>query len=303
MYRLSNPCTITVPPWGRPRLERTRAMYGVMAMSPEPMVTSGWLRAHLDDPDLRILDVRWTLTEGADIQGYLTGHIPGARFVDLDKVLASPPGLAGRHPLPTAEQFTEAMRQAGVSKDSRVVAYDGGTGAAARAWWLLRAAGHPWEAVLDGGIADWIAAVGELRSGEEPAVEGDFEARSFRGWVTADQTAELLASGAVVVDARARDRFAGGPSPYDPRPGHMPGARSHPWTEGYRNGYLLPRREIVERNAVATGDRAPAVAYCGSGVTACALILALESAGVGGVVLYPGGWSEWAQDPDRPVEL
>jgi thiosulfate/3-mercaptopyruvate sulfurtransferase len=274
-----------------------------MALAAGPLVTSGWLRAHLDDPDLRILDVRWTLTGGADLEGYLTSHIPGARFVDLDKALASPPGLGGRHPLPSPQQFTEAMREAGVSKDSRVVAYDGGTGAAARAWWLLRAGGHPWEAVLDGGFADWTASGGELRSGKPPAIEGDFEARSFRGWVTADQTADLLESGAVVVDARTRDRFAGGPSPYDPRPGHVPGARSHPWTEVYSNGYVLPRGEIADRNAEATGHRAPAVAYCGSGVTACALIVALESAGIGGVVLYPGGWSEWAQDPERPVEL
>jgi thiosulfate/3-mercaptopyruvate sulfurtransferase len=147
-----------------------------MALAAGPLVTSGWLRAHLDDPDLRILDVRWTLTGGADLEGYLTSHIPGARFVDLDKALASPPGLGGRHPLPSPQQFTEAMREAGVSKDSRVVAYDGGTGAAARAWWLLRAGGHPWEAVLDGGFADWIASGGELRSGKPPAIEGDFEA-------------------------------------------------------------------------------------------------------------------------------
>jgi thiosulfate/3-mercaptopyruvate sulfurtransferase len=274
-----------------------------MGITSGPLVTAGWLRAHLDDPELRILDVRWTITDGADRGGYLAGHIPGARFVDLDVELAGTPGPAGRHPLPSAEQFSDAMRGAGVSEDSRVVAYDGGTGAAARAWWLLRAAGHAWVAVLDGGITDWIASAGELRSGEEPDTAGDFEAKAFRGWVSADQTADLVGSGAIVVDARTRDRFAGGPSPYDPRPGHIPGARSHPWTEAYRNGYVLPRQEMATRSAEATGDRAPAAAYCGSGVTACALILALESAGIGGVLLYPGSWSEWAQDPERPVEL
>src|ERR1035437_7965089 len=248
----------------------------------QPLVGAPWLRAHLEDPDLTILDVRWALPKGADQGSYLATHLPGARFVDLDQELAGPPGPAGRHPLPSAEQFTKAMQQAGVSKASRVVAYDGGSGSAARAWWLLRAAGHTQVAVLKGGLQSWIA---------------------FRGGVSAAETARLLASGAAVLDARSRERFRGAPSPLDPRPGHIPGAGSLPWTEAYRDGQVIADEELAARSAAATGGRRPAVAYCGSGVTACSLILALESAGIPGVQLYPGSWSEWARDPGRPAEV
>ena len=274
-----------------------------MEQSALPLVSPTWLREHFNDPHLTILDVRWALPDGADRNGYLTAHLPGARFVDLDQTLAGPPGTQGRHPLPSIELFTRAMQQAGVSQVGRVVAYDGGSGAAARAWWLLRAAGHPWPTVLDGGIASWLASGGPVESGEVVAEPGDFVASSFKGWVSADETAGLLASGAVVVDARTRNRFDGAPSLFDPRPGHIPGARSLPWTEAYRDGRVILPEELVARSADATGGRRLAAAYCGSGVTACSLILALESAGIHGVLLYPGSWSEWALDPERPAEL
>lgn len=269
----------------------------------QPLVGATWLHAHLEDPDLTILDVRWALPKGADQGSYLATHLPGARFVDLDQELAGPPGPAGRHPLPSAEQFTKAMQQAGVSKASRVVAYDGGSGSAARAWWLLRAAGHTQVAVLNGGLQSWIASGGPLENGAVPAEPGDFAATSFRGWVSAAETARLLASGAAVLDARSRERFRGAPSPLDPRPGHIPGAGNLPWTEAYRDGQVIADEELAARSAAATGGRPPAVAYCGSGVTACSLILALESAGIPGVQLYPGSWSEWARDPGRPAEV
>lgn len=268
-----------------------------------PVVDPIWLRAHLGDPDLVLLDVRWALPEGADRAGYLAGHIPGARFVDLDGELADPPGPAGRHPLPTPQRFSQAMRRAGVSGDSRVVVYDAGTAAAARAWWLLQATSHPWAGVLDGGLRAWTASGGPLERLEPPAGAGDFHATSFAGWVSADQMSQLLASGATVLDARSGERFRGEPSPLDPRPGHVPGARSWPWTEAFRDGGVLQPDAIAARSAAISGDGPPAVAYCGSGVTACALILALESAGISGVRLYPGSWSEWAQDRERPVEV
>lgn len=268
-----------------------------------PLVSPSWVQGHLADPDLTLLDVRWAIPGGPDRAGYLAAHLPGARYIDLDQELADPPGQGGRHPLPSAERFTQAMRRAGVSQVGRVVAYDGGSGAAARAWWLLRAAGHARTTVLDGGLAGWLAAGGSVESGEAAVEPGDFLGSSFQGWVTADQTAELLTSGAVVLDARSRERFQGEPSSLDPRPGHIPGARSLPWTELYRDGLVLAPEGLVARVREATQGAAPAAAYCGSGVTACSLILALESAGVHGVLLYPGSWSEWAQDPRRAIEL
>lgn len=274
-----------------------------MDQSAHPLVSPAWLREHLNDSDLTILDVRWALPEGADPAGYQAAHLPGAHFVDLDQGLADPPGPRGRHPLPSAQRFTEAMQRAGVSQVGQVVAYDGGSGAAARAWWLLQAAGHTRTAVLDGGLPGWIASGGAVESGVVAAEPGDFVGSSFQGWVSADRTAQLLASGAPVLDARTRERFGGAHSPFDPRPGHIPGAHSLPWTEAYRQGLVITPQELARLIAEATGGPPPAVAYCGSGVTACSLILALESAGIRGVQLYPGSWSEWAQDPERPVEI
>ncbi len=267
-----------------------------------PLVGVEWLREHLRDPGLRLLDVRWSVGTGPDLPAYLEGHLPGASFVDLDRDLAGPPGPRGRHPLPTAQGFSEAMRSAGVNRRDRVIAYDEVTGAAARAWWLLRAAGHPRVEVLDGGLEAWRAGGGELEGGRTESGAGDFTARGFAGWVDADGTAALLAAGSVVVDARSPERFRGEPSPLDPRPGHIPGARSLPWTVAYEGGVVDPARLRAEL-ARASPDAPPGAAYCGSGVTACALILALESQGVSGVKLYPGSWSEWAQDPQRPAEL
>lgn len=273
-----------------------------MDQPPTPFVSAAWLVEHLRDPDLAILDVRWALPDGADRDAFLASHIPGARFADLDQELAGPPGTAGRHPLPAPQRFTQAMQAAGVSQVGRVVAYDCGSGAAARAWWLLRAAGHARAMVLDGGLPAWISAGGEVEAGEVAVEPGDFVAASFRGWVSADQTAEILEAGAVVLDARTRERYHGAPSPLDPRPGHIPGARNLPWSDAYQDRRVLAPGDLAGLVRSAAGTKKPAIAYCGSGVTACSLILALESGGFEDVLLYPGSWSEWAQDPSRPVD-
>jgi thiosulfate/3-mercaptopyruvate sulfurtransferase len=269
---------------------------------PVPFVSPDWLLTHLSDPDLRILDARWSLAAGAGSDDYRQGHLPHALFIDLDRDLASPPGPGGRHPLPDPELFSQAMRERGVSQQSRVVVYDQVTGAAARAWWLIRAAGHPLVSVLDGGLAASLEVGGELTSEIDQVVPGDFAAGGFQGWLPADEIVPAQAGGAVVLDARSKDRFRGDPNPLDPRPGHLPGARSLPWTELYEDGRVRGRGEVLERLESARDESAPVVAYCGSGVTACALLLALTSAGINTGRLYPGSWSEWGGDRSRPAE-
>jgi thiosulfate/3-mercaptopyruvate sulfurtransferase len=269
---------------------------------PVPFVSPAWLLAHLGDPDLRILDARWSLAGGAGSEEYRQGHVPHALFIDLDHELASPPGPGGRHPLPDPERFSAAMRERGVGAQSRVVVYDQATGAAARAWWLLRAAGHPLVSVLDGGLGAYLEVGGALTAEIDQLAPGDFAAGGFQGWLPADEIAPAQAGGAVVLDARSRDRFRGDPNPLDPRPGHLPGARSLPWTELYEDGRVRGRGEVLERLAAAHDQTGPVVAYCGSGVTACALLLALNSAGFDTGRLYPGSWSEWGGDHSRPAE-
>ncbi|MEU7487603.1 sulfurtransferase [Streptomyces sp. NPDC042319] len=250
-----------------------------------------------------LLDVRWQLGGPPGRPEYEAGHLPGAVYVALDTELAGPAGAAGRHPLPDPEVFTAAMRAAGISKDSEVVVYDGAQGwAAARAWWLLRWAGHESVRVLDGGLAAWRAAGGELTT-EEPAVEpGDFTvAPGALPVLDADEAAALARRG-VLLDARAGERYRGEVEPIDPVGGHIPGARSAPTNENATaDGTLRPAAELAERFAAlgAVPDAEVGV-YCGSGVSAAHQILALAVAGVP-AALYVGSWSEWSSDPSRPV--
>jgi thiosulfate/3-mercaptopyruvate sulfurtransferase len=259
-----------------------------------PIVDVAWLRAHLRLPDLRLVDCRWKLGQpGAGRQAYLAGHIPGAAFLDLDTDLSDPPGERGRHPLPERERFEAAVRAAGISPSTRVVAYDeAGEGAAARLWWLLGHFGHEAVAVLDGGAAAWRTAGGELVPGDERPPPGDFAA-AVREGDTAN--AGEIADGVdlTLIDARAPERYAGRTEPIDPAAGHIPGARNVPFGELAPGGSYLPADQLRERleqaGATAGGEF---VAYCGSGVSACTLMLAADLAGVR-ARLYPGSWSEW----------
>ena len=258
-----------------------------------------------------LLDVRWALSGPPGEQLYAAGHLPGAVFADLDDDLSAPPGAGGRHPLPEPENLQAALRRLGVSGDRPVVAYDASDGSvAARAWWLLRWAGHGEVAVLDGGYAAWSAQGREVVSGPAgPAsVPGDFVVRpGGMPVLDADEAAALAAGDGVLLDARAAERFAGETEPIDPVAGHVPGARSAPATANLGpDGRWLPAAELAGRFA-ALGVRpgVEAGAYCGSGVTACALVLALEVAGVTTAArpaaLYAGSWSHWCTDPSRPV--
>ena len=272
-------------------------------MASGPLVSAGQLAVELAGPAApTVLDCRWQLAGGADRDGYDRGHLPGAVFVDLDRDLSGPPGAGGRHPLPAPEAFQAVMRRAGVGSDRPVVAYDQGQpGGAARAWWLLGWFGHPRARVLDGGLPAWVAAGLPLTTEVPDPEPGDLVARpGGRPVLDAAGAAELAAAG-VLLDARASARYQGLEEPVDPVAGHIPGARNAPITD-FAGDPGLPTsgrlRELLAAHGV--GDGLPVGAYCGSGVVAAQLVLALEVAGVP-AALYPGSWSEWVADPSRPV--
>ncbi|MET8692199.1 sulfurtransferase [Streptomyces bauhiniae] len=254
-----------------------------------------------------LLDVRWQLSApdapAFDARAaYAAGHLPGAVFVDLDRELAAPPGPRGRHPLPDLAEFGAAMRRAGVSAGTPVVVYDGGQGwAAARAWWLLQATGHPNVRVLDGGLTAWE---GPLSAEVPTPAQGDFAPLpEATGVLDADSAAELAGSG-VLLDARAGERYRGEVEPIDRVGGHIPGALSAPTMENVGpDGRFLPAADLRDRfKALGVSGDAPVGVYCGSGVSAAHEALALAIAGIP-AALYVGSWSEWSDDPSRPVAV
>jgi thiosulfate/3-mercaptopyruvate sulfurtransferase len=265
-------------------------------MATPPLVDVPTLRELLA-ADALVLDVRWTLA-GADRAGYLAGHVPGAVFCDLDADLAAPPGDGGRHPLPAPDDLGRTLRRLGVAPGREVVAYDGGPGAsAARAWWVLRWAGHERVRVLDGGLPAWVAAGGALEPGDvapRPAPDAVVRPGGLPT-VTADDV--LAGRAGALLDARAPERYRGETEPIDPVAGHIPGAVSRPTGLLYGpDGRFRAPDEL--RATLDVGG--PAAAYCGSGVTAAQLVLAGQVAGVD-LALYPGSWSHWVRDPARPV--
>ena len=258
-------------------------------------MSADWLREHLGDAGLAVVDCRFVLGRpGAGEAAWLEGHVPGAAVLDVDRDLSAEPGPRGRHPLPSAEAFEAAARRAGISAGSRVVAYDdAGEGGAARLWWLLRHFGHDEAAVLDGGLKGWREAGGELRGGPEEVEAGNFAARPRTDdTVLIDQVAAGVGH---LLDARAPERFRGETEPVDPVAGHIPGARNVPAATLAPQGRFRPREEL----RAELGEH-PFVAYCGSGVTACVLVLAGEVAGVS-ARLYPGSWSEWIASGRSPA--
>ncbi len=250
-----------------------------------------------------LLDVRWQLGGPPGRDAYLAGHLPGAVFVDLDRELAAPPGGGGRHPLPASAAFQAAMRRCGVRGDRAVVVYDQrDTTSAARAWWLLGYHGHADVRVLDGGYDGWAARGLEVTTEVPDPPPGDFVSRpGRRPLLDAGRAAEVAHAG-VLLDARAAARYRGEQEPVDPVAGHIPGARSAPAAGNLApDGRLRPAGELRARfAAVGVRDGVPVGVYCGSGVVAANLVLALELAGHR-AALYAGSWSEWITDPARPV--
>jgi len=272
------------------------------------LVGTNTLAQHFENPDWVVLDCRHDLADPARGRAeYAASHIPGARFLHLDEDLSAPrTGRNGRHPLPDPDALVEKFGQAGIDSGKQVVAYDAQGGmVAARLWWLLRWLGHWPVAVLDGGWSKWIAE-GRPQSAEVPVPRATrFSGNPSKIWVDAKFVhAHLDDGGMVFVDARAPDRYRGRNETLDPVGGRIPGARNRYFRDNLdANGCFKPAGSLKAEFGIALGDAAPeqAVHYCGSGVSACHNVLAMEVAGLRGGRLYPGSWSEWCADPSRPI--
>jgi thiosulfate/3-mercaptopyruvate sulfurtransferase len=276
-----------------------------MLSLPGPLVSVDWLAANLDDPSLRIADVRWALAGPPGRERYEGGHIPGAAFLDADRELSSPGEGPGRHPIPTPEKLAEVLGRAGIGDEHVVVAYDDAGGSiAARLWWLYRHFGHGGTcAVLDGGIAAWTDA-GHALTTEPPLhpVTTWTPGEALNDVVGTEEVLAMPRETTLLLDARAGDRYRGETEPIDPRAGHVPGAHSAPWAENLGgDGRFLPGSDLRARYAALGAGERPTIAYCGSSLSAAHDLLALELAGIGGAQLYEGSWSHWSSDPSRPV--
>lgn len=272
------------------------------------LIRANELAAALGDPQLIIVDVRHDLGDHSlGKRKYDEGHVPGAHFLRVETDLSGPhTGKNGRHPLPTIDAFVATMSALGVDASKQVVAYDGGTSTySARLWWMLRWLGHRNAAVLDGGFRAWESA-GLPTSTEVPVRRpARFEPKVSETPVTLDSlVAHRDEPDYTLVDARGADRFRGENETIDPVAGHIPGSRSRPFTTNLNKDQTFKDiATLREEFAALLAGRAPEqiVHTCGSGVTACNNLLAMELAGLTGSRLYPGSWSEWSSDPERPI--
>jgi len=272
------------------------------------LVSAGELADRLADPDWLVADCRFDLSDrDAGARAWQAGHIPGAIHADLERDLSAPVTPAtGRHPLPAIDEFAATLSRWGVTGSTQVIAYDAGNSAyAARLWWLLRYMGHDAVAVLDGGFAAWLAEGLPVSDAGVTRRPGRFVARPRPEMLCdAAGVATTLARGGLVVDVRAAERFAGKLEPLDAVAGHVPGAVNLPFQLNLdARSRFRTKAELAESWRARSGltDGSALVCMCGSGVTACQGLLALEVAGLPGGRLYAGSWSEWIRDPARPV--
>jgi len=263
-----------------------------------------------------VVDCRHQLADPhAGYQAYTSGHIPGAFFLHLDRDLAGPmTGQNGRHPLPDPAMLSQKLMALGVGPETQVVAYDDAGGAfAARLWWLLRWMGHDAVAVLDGGWQHWVAEKYPIETGERESASGPGSVVSTLGqpiqdfWIPVETVeANLKTQAYLVIDARSPDRYQGENETMDPVGGHIPGAINRFFKENLsEDGRFKPAARLLEEwsRLLAGHSAAEVICQCGSGVTACHNLLALEMAGLQGAKLYPGSWSEWCANPARPVSV
>lgn len=284
-------------------------------MSFTTLIEASVLRDLIGKPDVTVIDCRFDLSNRSRGRAaFLEGHIPRARYADLETDLSGPvTAKSGRHPLPAPKDFVAALERWGIGNATQVIVYDDAGGSyAARAWWLLRWLGHEAVAVLNGGINAWVAAGGLKEPGEERPLQ---ERASSGGTIlpasnhaalieTADIERFLANPANLLVDARAADRFAGSVEPIDTVAGHISGAVNHPFSTNLGpDGRFLPPAELRRRWELRLAGRKPegVAAMCGSGVTACHNLLGLEIAGFKGAKLYAGSWSEWIRDLSRAV--
>jgi thiosulfate/3-mercaptopyruvate sulfurtransferase len=272
------------------------------------LVSTELLASHLDG--WTVVDCRFDL-QNPDWgrEQYLAAHVPGSVYAHLNDDLSAPPtGSSGRHPLPSADALASTFGRLGIDRSHQVVVYDQDAGMyASRCWWLLRYLGHDAVALLDGGWAKWLREGRPVRAGVEPRPPAAFtpQVQTHMLLRVDDVAARLGDTSMLLVDARAPERFEGRSEPLDRVAGHIPGAAHHffKWNVG-PDGTMLPQESLRDAWVDLTGGRPPdeVVMYCGSGVTACHNLLAMEHAGLPGARLYAGSWSEWSSDPARPVE-
>jgi thiosulfate/3-mercaptopyruvate sulfurtransferase len=276
-----------------------------MPPRPELLVDVASLVSELagDRPPV-LIDVRWSLAGPPGIEAYRAGHLPGARFADLDTDFAGRRGAGGRHPLPEAADFEGAMRRLRVSGDSAVVVYDAADGVpAARAWWDIRYFGHHDVRILDGGYAAWVAAGLPVTTEEPAVVPGDFVAHPGGLPLLDADSAARLATDGVLVDVRVPERFRGEVEPVDPIAGHIPRAVNLPTTGNVgSDGKFLDVETLAKRfEHLELGDGQEVGTYCGSGVNAAHTVFAMTLAGLPTPALYVGSWSNWIADGTRPI--
>jgi len=277
----------------------------------QTLISATNLLQNAQNPNWVIVDCRHDLVDAAAGRtAYDAGHIPEARFANLDRDLsgakqATDGSFRGRHPLPEKDALLASLRRWGINDDTQVIAYDAQGGMyAARLWWLLRSIGHSSVAVLDGGVAAWQAAGGGLSAAEPAPAAGSISAKPpLTVSVNAhDILVNLTNPRRTIVDARAPDRFRGENETIDPVGGHIPGAKNRFFKDNLQaDGRFKPGHQLHEEFGALISEPQAAVMQCGSGVTACHNLLALEIAGLHGAALYPGSWSEWCSDPARPM--